>query len=351
MTKNIGLDEIEDFNKMSKWFFRFSEQTTGSDMYQFLSKKIASDSELLTLAATADQSQPVPNLFLAAVNFLLYKIPSASLCHFYPNHSGKKFYEDGFFEAFKLFCIENAPQMTQIMNTRLVQTNEVRRCALLLPAIIHVSECAQSEIVLFDVGASSGLNLLLNQYFYQYSDGTSIGDANSHLKISCEIKNGHLPLNQMPKIVKRVGIDLNPIDLNDPDEKLWTLSLVWPDQAERIRRLKSAIQILKNNPVELHKGDATKLLPSIMKNIPANLPVCVMHSFTLNQFTTEARESFEKMLCLASKERDVWRVGLEWLGTESPQIILDHYISSELVERKKLANCHQHGEWIDWLAN
>lgn len=351
MTKSIGLGNIDDSNKMSKWFFRFSEQTKGSDMYQYLSKEIASDQELLTLAATADQSQPVPNLFLAAVNFLLYKEPSHQLSHFYPNHSGTKFSKNGLFEIFKLFCIEHAAQMTQIMNTRLVQTNEVRRCALLVPAIARVAKSVHSEIILIDVGTSSGLNLLLDQYFYQYSDGNSIGNASSQLKIACEIKNGHLLLNQMPKIIKRVGIDLNPIDLNDLDETLWTLSLIWPDQVERIERLKSAIQILKNNPVELLRGDATELLPAVMKNSPANFSICVMHSFVLNQFSPEARESFEKMLCFLSNERDVWRVSLEWLGTESPQIILDHYVSGELADRNILANCHQHGEWMDWLGN
>jgi hypothetical protein len=135
-----------------------------------------------------------------------------------------------------------------------------------------------------------------------------IGSPNSKLKISCAVQNGRLQLGQLPKIENRIGIDLNPIDLNDSDEVLWPLSLVWPNQVERVERLKSAIQILKSNPVKLIKGDANSALPMLTRDLPANLSLCVMHSFTFNQFSVEARESFEKMLCSISAERDVWRM-------------------------------------------
>lgn len=348
---NIGLGEIKDADKMSKWFSRFAEQTAGSDMYQFLSKKIASDAELLALASTADQSQPVPNLFLATVNFLLYKDSTQKLRQFYPNHSGKPFSQKDLFENFKSFCLENSEKMIQIMKSRLVQTNEVRRCALLLPAVAEVAKEVQSEIALVDVGTSSGLNLLLDQYFYQYSDGTTIGKTDSRLKISCTVQNGKLKLDQLPKIGKRIGVDLNPIDLKDSDEVLWTLSLVWPDQVERVERLKSAIQVLNQHPVELRKGDGTVVLPKLTTEIPQNMAICVMHSFTLNQFSAEARNAFENLLCELSNQRDIWRISLEWLGTESPQMNLDHYSTGKLAQRKTLAICHQHGEWINWLQN
>lgn len=351
MTSNIGLGEIKDFDKMSKWFLRFAEQTAGSNMYQFLSKKIAYDAELLQLASTADQTQPVPNLFLAAVNYLLYKNPSHPLAKFYPNHSGQPFSEADLFENFKTFCFNHAGQINHIMKTRLVQTNEVRRSALLLPAINEVSKKIESEIALIDMGTSSGLNLLIDQYYYEYSNGTKVGKSDSLLKITCIAQNKNLKINSIPKIGKRIGIDLNPIDLNTLDEVLWTLSLVWPDQIERINRLQLAIQILKQQPVELHKGDGVVLLSKLTKDIPKNMAICVMHSFVLNQFSDEARSSFEKQLCELSSQRDIWRISLEWLDTEQPQLCLDHYSSGNLTERNILAICHQHGEWLDWLKN
>ncbi len=347
-----GLDEIRDSQyKLSNWFERFAEQTAGSEMYQYLSLKVAKDRELLELAATAEQSQPVPNLFFAAINFLLYKNPQDKLARFYPIHSGKAFSAEGLFEQFKSFCFHYAQQLTSIMTTRLVQTNEVRRCALLLPAIAKVQKAVSSEIALIDVGASSGLNLLLDRYFYSYSDGTQLGNPDSPLKISCEIRGANLELEAIPKIARRIGIDLNPIDLSDPEEVLWTMSLVWPDQVERVERLKSAIQILKSNPVELHRGDAVTLLPRLVENLSSSLQVCVMHSFTLNQFSIEARNKFEQALCELARDRGLWRISLEWLGTETPVIILDHYASGKLKSKKTLARCHGHGDWLDIAAD
>jgi hypothetical protein len=349
MTQNINQSEFNNTDKMSKWFYRFAEQAAESDMYQFISKKIASDSDLLALASKADQSQPVPNLFLAAVNFLLYKNPSESLIKFYPNHSGRPFSQDGFFETFKSFSLKHENQITKILKTRLVQTNEVRRSSLLLPAVNEVAKIVQSEIALIDVGTSSGLNLLLDQYAYEYSDGTKIGNSDSPLKISCVIKSGILDMKSIPKLGKRIGIDLNPIDLNDPDEELWTLSLVWPDQVERVERLKLAIQILNRQPIMLYKGDGTVIVPRLTKEIPKSMAICVMHSFTLNQFSAESRGDFEKMLCDLSIDRDVWRISLEWLGTESPEMSLDYYSTGKLAKRRVLAICHQHGEWMKWV--
>lgn len=346
--RKLGLDDIEGSDRIAKWYLRFSEQSLGSEMYQYLAKEVAEDSELIALSALADPKQPVPNLLFSAVNFLLYKNPGHPLARFYPNHSGNRFSVEGFFPEFKKFCIGHHNEIEKIIKSRLVQTNEVRRCALLMPAVLEVGKRTQQELALIDVGTSSGLNLLMNQYFYMYSDGTSVGDPTSKLTLSCENRESRLRVNQLPKIQLRIGIDLNPIDLQKPDEKLWALSLIWPDQVERVERLKSAIQILSQNELEIHQGDAMVVLPQVAEKIPKSTSICVMHSFVLNQFPVEAREAFNNILCRLSQTRDIWRISLEWLGTEFPQLELHHYAAGDFVTKELLATCHHHGEWIRW---
>lgn len=340
--------EILDLSeaKTPKAFLRFSEQTVGSEMYQYLSKQIAADPELIALAEKGNPSQPIPNLFLAAVNYLLYKNPSEELCAFYPNHSGRKFQQEGFYLKFRSFCLNRSEEIADLIRHRLVQTNEVRRCALLLPAVMQVTKSVGSEIALIDVGTSSGLNLLLDLYYYKYSDGQTVGNPKSQLQIECKVEGEKLPLSRMPQIKQRIGIDLNPVDLNNQDEVLWTLSLVWPDQVERIERLKAAINILSQNPVDLVRGDATLALRSVVSNISKELTICLMHSFTLNQFSIEDRSKFDKLLCDLSSDRDIWRISLEWLGTQTPELTLEHYKGRAKSQRLALASCHQHGEWI-----
>lgn len=54
-----------------------------SDLYEYLSIKISEDEEVLTLASYAQPGQPVPNLLLGAVHYLLLKGKEHSLKNYY----------------------------------------------------------------------------------------------------------------------------------------------------------------------------------------------------------------------------------------------------------------------------
>jgi hypothetical protein len=44
--------------------------------------------------------------------------------------------------------------------------------------------------------------------------------------------------NQLPEIVWRRGIDLNPLDVTNDDDMRWLEACIWPDQVHRIERLR-----------------------------------------------------------------------------------------------------------------
>ncbi len=73
-----------------------------------------------------------------------------------------------------------------------------------------------------------------------------------------------------------------------------------------------------------------------------------MHSFTLNQYSQEEKTIFEEQLIKSSLVREIWRIGIEWIGTATPELILCHYSNGKLKRTEVLAECHQHGEWINW---
>lgn len=61
--------------QISNLFRNFSvkECKGSSDLYEHLSLQISEDSELLALASHAQPGQPIPNLLLGAVHYLLLK--------------------------------------------------------------------------------------------------------------------------------------------------------------------------------------------------------------------------------------------------------------------------------------
>jgi hypothetical protein len=47
----------------------------------------------------------------------------------------------------------------------------------------------------------------------------------------------------MPKVVARVGVDLDPVDVTDADDARWLRACLWPDQPERAARLEAEMAL------------------------------------------------------------------------------------------------------------
>jgi hypothetical protein len=78
--------------------------------------------------------------------------------------------------AFRAFILDHVDQVVATLAARQTQTNEVGRCALLLPLLASVP----GPLALVEVGASAGLCLLPDRYAYGYG-GTIAGDPASPL--------------------------------------------------------------------------------------------------------------------------------------------------------------------------
>jgi hypothetical protein len=271
---------------LARRFQRFGEREClpASPLYSRLAAGIAADADLLAIAATA-QAQPVPNLFLAAVHFLLLKGAKHPLAAFYPGigHGSHAPAIGDPFTSFRTFCLEYAGPIEQLLTTRRVQTNEVRRCACLLPAFtIAARQLGSHALALVEIGASAGLNLLWDHYHYDYGAFGQYGDVSAPVRLKCELRGGKPPLPaRMPPIAARVGLDLNPVDVRDDEAALWLRALIWPEQLDRAALLAQAIDLARQHPPPLLAGDAIDLLPGVLETIPGDVALCIYHSFTL----------------------------------------------------------------------
>lgn len=161
-------------------------------LYARLGTGIATDAALLGLAASVAPGQSPPDLILAAAHYLLAREPGHPLARFYPTLSPEAPTGDPF-PLFRSFCLDRRDQVTHLVSSRQVQTNEVRRSAYLLPAVMLAASMAGRPLALIEPGASAGLNLALDEYAYDYGTGTVVGRPSSPLTLQCSLRGPHQP--------------------------------------------------------------------------------------------------------------------------------------------------------------
>jgi hypothetical protein len=255
--------------------------------------------------------------------------------------------------VFRAFCFDHRASILRLIATRSVQTNEVQRSACLLPAFEMVRRAAPGRMQsLVEIGASAGLNLLGDRYFYDFGVGRQCGDASSPVRIDCSVRGRLSPPipSGFPRIGDRVGLDLHPLDVRDPDATLWLRALIWPGQEKRAALLEQALALARQHPLPVIAGDALDLLPSVLARRAAEETLCVYHAHTTYQFTPEAREQLRSMIVEQGRQRDLFRISLEWRGEEHSDLEMTS-ITAGKETKKLLAHCHVHGEWIEWLLD
>ncbi len=346
-----------------KQFARVETQDLDSPTYAELAAGVARDDELLALAAQRQQGQPAPNMLFGAVQYLLLKGVEHPLAAHYPILSGgaqppgPSGLADGnilpAFAPFREFCLEHRDEVGDLVATRRTQTQVVRRCTCLLLAFGLVYREASAPLALIDVGASAGLNLNFDRYAYRYQRaGREVlrwGRGAARVELEADLRGPGTapePPREIP-VASRDGIDLNPIDLADPDELLWLRALIWPEHVERHAQLEDAAAELKHSPISLHRGDASKDMPHLLEGVPAEVALVVYSTIALYQVSREGRRRIRAILEAASLERPVWRVALE--GVHPPSLTLTRYRGGSS-ETELLARASPHGWWIEWGA-
>jgi hypothetical protein len=322
----------------------------GSPLYYRLAMGIAEDRELLALAGLAMPGQPPPNMLLGAAHDLLLRGVSHPVAAYYATLGGELPPDDGALAAFRDLCLGHRAAVEQLLATRRTQTNETRRCAYLLPAFARVAQLADARpLALIEVGPSAGLNMLWDHYSYDYGDGTLYGDPASPVRITTELRGRLRPPipATMPAVAWRVGVELSPVDLGDPEAVRWLEALVWPEHVARVERLRAAIEVARAQRPTIVAGDALELLPELIASAPAEAALCVYHTHVTYQLGKAERDRLEALLAEAGASRPLVRVGCEGFGAEHPRLTLTGYDASGAAERL-LAVTPGHANWIAW---
>ena len=340
-----------------------STSTSRAPLYRQLSERIAGDSDVLAVLRAAPAEQALPVLLFASVHDLLLARGPAhdELSEWYATMSSTPRTDDAY-PAFQRFVKRNEPDLRRLVAVRHTQTNEVGRSALLLPALGSIERETGAPLSLVEVGASAGLNLLIDRYEYFYPPGDRVGGP-SPVALECATR-GAVPVPEtMPVIAAAVGLDSHVVDLSDAEDVRWLTACVWPDQIDRYRRLVAALELARDASPVVHRGDAVDDLEAVVHTARAAGHPVVVTSWVMSYLTAERQQGFVDLLDALARDDDISWVSLESpLSTPGLPIPARHPgedLTVLAVTRwrqgrrsvNRLATCHPHGYWMHWESS
>lgn len=334
--------------QLSERFKNFSklECRGSSELYEYLSIEISENDELLELCMNSREGQPVPNLLLGAVHYLLLRGEEHALKEYYPSITKNPREIEDSFVHFKDFCQVYKDEIISLLKSKLVQTNEVRRSAYLYPIFCYIYSVVKKPLSLIEIGTSAGLQLLWDKYSYSYGTNEIFGDRNSNVHITSEIKGNSAPpfLLTSPPVASKVGLDLHISDLNNFEDYLWLKALIWPEHEERLALFEKAATCFIENPVKLIEGDGVALLSEVAENLPEDTAICIFHTHVANQIPEDSKyELIEKIKTIGNK-RDVFHL---YNNMWDRKLHLDYFLNG-VEYHQTIGETDGHGRWFDW---
>jgi len=140
-----------------------------SALYSHLYTGLKDDQEIVSLLAHVDKDQPLLILFFSVMNFLVLRERHHEFAQFYPYLSTSPRPASEAYPYFRDFCLTHRDEIRPLLSGTRLQTNEVTRCANLLPAFELVSQrSGRQPLAFIEIGASAGLKLNWSRFGYRY---------------------------------------------------------------------------------------------------------------------------------------------------------------------------------------
>ncbi len=224
--------------------------------------------------------------------------------------------EPGPYDGLRRVLLDRWDDVSATVARRATQTNEVGRCATLLPVLAALP----GPLALLEVGCSAGLCLYPDRYSYRYTSrppgrhrragprrtGRARWCSTARSTATCRCRT------RLPEVVWRGGLDLNPLDVRDDDAMRWLETLVWPEHGDRRARLSAAVALARQDPPELVRGDLTRDLDRLVDTAPTDATLVVLHSAVLAYLDEGDRLRFtESMAALPG----------HWVSNEGPRVV------------------------------
>jgi hypothetical protein len=179
----------------------------------------------------------------------------------------------------------------------------------------------------------------------------------------------------LPRIVDRVGIDIEPLDLGDRDVRAWLAACI-PQEIGAVTRFHHAVEVVIAHPARTVRGDACEVLPDVLASIPAGLPVCLIDTYVHVFFSADELVRFRALVDRLGAERDLDWVSIDPLvplSGSADSSVLGLPVSTAIIERNRreglfgvvgrlryrggrrtgalLGLAHPGAAWLEWFDN
>lgn len=237
-------------------------------------------------------------------------------------------------QAFLLDWVQSAPQ-----------TNEVRRSAAIITAAHWLAARYPMPFVTSELGASAGLNLNWDRYALT-AQGQTLGPVAPALTLAPEW-SGPMPAPAPITIAARHGVDLNPLDPQDPDQTLRLLAYLWPDQPHRVDLTRAAIAVQDS---KIDRGDAIDWLETRLSEPPRDQLHLIYHTVAWQYFPAAAQDRGTALI-EAAGACATETAPLAWLRMEADGDKNGAALTLRLWpgdQHITLGRVDFHGRWIHW---
>ena len=236
--------------------------------------------------------------------------------------------------------------------THQVQTNEAGRAVPLACGLAHIQQRFGLPLRTFEVGASAGL-LSRVPWFLIDTGTTTCGPAVARLRLGPEwfaVAPPTLPAQL--DVVEQAAADLSPLDIDTPAGRIAIQSFVWPDQTERMQRLRDALAVAAEHPLHVERSDAGAWISRhVTAPLPDGVATVVFHTIVWQYLPKWSRDQVRATLAAAgagaNRHSPLCWLRMEPAGPTHADLRLTVWPGGEEVH---LADVGYHGHDLTWMG-
>jgi hypothetical protein len=361
--------------RVQRRFGEFAAEYAALPLYSTLCRHISADEEVASLLLSAQPGQARPVLWLAALHDLVLRRPDVPAARWYPSVVGRDAVPAGDpWPDVRRTVLAHWDELEQVVATHGTQTNEVNRAVYVSVGLAAATrDLAGLPLAVVELGASAGLLLGVDRYAVDLVGQRStvtLGDPASPVRCSgidrADVGTQLGGAAALPPFAARVGLDLNPVSLDDDDAVRWLEACLWPDVPGRVERFRAARDLLRRDPPLVLAGDMVDDLPQAVTRARglagAEAHVVVVSSWALTYVAPTRRAEVAARLEVIAGDM----AALSWLTAEPPGCVPGIVVPDGLadgpggtvvavrrwrdgheLDPAVLGACNPHGQWLD----